>query len=262
MIAVKKILLIEASPRKGFSTQVSKQIENTLSGNAEVQVIRVRELEILPCKGCALCLSRGSAHCPHDSDDVRKVLAAMEHAEGVILVTPNYSLQVPGNLKILFDRLAFVFHRPRLFGKTFMPVVVQGVYGGRKIARYLNEVFSFWGMQTINGLVIAGGVFTEKAQSAEWEKENQAKLEKELQKILNKLEGNPFPSPGLLKLLLFRITRTSLRYSGEALEADRGYFEKKGWFQMPYYYPVRLNPFYRLAGSAADSLIKRTLLKS
>ncbi len=32
------------------------------------------------------------------------------------------------------DRLGFVFHRPRFFGKAFTSIVAQGIYGGGKIS--------------------------------------------------------------------------------------------------------------------------------
>jgi hypothetical protein len=43
-------------------------------------------------------------------------------------------------MKIFLDRLGFVFHRPRFFGKAFTSIVAQGIYGGNKIVGYLDFV--------------------------------------------------------------------------------------------------------------------------
>jgi multimeric flavodoxin WrbA len=40
-------------------------------------------------------------------------------------------------MKTFLDRLGFVFHRPRFHGKAFTGIVVQGIYGGAKIEKYL-----------------------------------------------------------------------------------------------------------------------------
>jgi multimeric flavodoxin WrbA len=57
-------------------------------------------------------------------------------------------------MKIFLDRLGFVFHRPRFFGKTFTSIVAQGIYGGDKIVRYLDFVGNGLGFNTVKGSCI------------------------------------------------------------------------------------------------------------
>jgi multimeric flavodoxin WrbA len=54
-------------------------------------------------------------------------------------------------MKIFLDRLGFVFHRPRFFGKTFTSIVVQGIYGGPKIVEYLDFVGDGLGFNVVKG---------------------------------------------------------------------------------------------------------------
>lgn len=259
---VKEILIIEASPRSGFSTMAANQVAATLEKDCSVEILTLRELNILPCKGCCACLFSGSSYCPNKNDDVKQVLHKMEHADGVIIVVPNYSLQVTALLKQLFDRLAFVFHRPRLFGKTCLPIVVQGVYGGKKVSDYINEVFSFWGMKTVKGAVIAGAVFVNKPQPANVKIKNQAAIDKAVARFLKELYNLKPKKPSLFQLMIFRSTRSSMKYFDEVLAPDKEYYENKGWFSSGYYYAVHLNMIEKLLGNLIDVMIRRMAKKT
>lgn len=185
----------------------------------------------------------------------------MEAADGVIVITPNHSLQVTTILKNLFDRLAFVFHRPRLFGKTILPIVVQGVYGGGKIAGYINEVFDFWGMKKVEGIVVSGGVYVNNVHSEEVTGKNRKAVEKGLDRFCKKLNDDRPRKPSLFQMMIFRATRSSMKYFDEALEPDKKYYENKGWITSDYYYPVRIGIFKRVVGAFIDSMIKKMARK-
>jgi multimeric flavodoxin WrbA len=259
---VKEILIIEASPRSGFSTMAANQVATNLEKEFSVEVLALRDLNILPCKGCCACLFSGSAYCPHKNDDVKQVLHKIENADGVIIVVPNYSLQVTALLKQLFDRLAFVFHRPRLFGKTCLPIVVQGVYGGGKVSKYINEVFSFWGMKTVKGAVISGAVFVNRPQSPDVILKNQVAIDKAIARFLKELNNAKPKKPSLFQLMIFRSTRSSMKYFDEVLAPDKKYYESKGWYSSNYYYPVKLNLIDKFFGNLIDIMIRRMAKKT
>lgn len=259
VMKMKEILVLEASPRKGYSTRAAGQLAERLGRDHHVDLVALRDLNILPCKGCGVCLSRGSSYCPNRSDDTVGVLQKMEQADGVVIVVPNYSLQVTAQLKQLFDRLAYVFHRPRLFGKIFMPMVVQGVYGGGRVCKYMNEVMEFWGMTTVKGGVLAGAVHVNRPQSEEVTVKNQKVLDKAADKFLRELSNEAPRQPSLFRMMIFRSTRSGMKYSPEALPADKAYFEEKGWLSSDYYYPVRIGIFKRGVGNLVDVMMKRMI---
>lgn len=254
---MKKVLLIDASLRSGFTAKAAAQITERLGGDISVEALTLREFTITPCSGCCLCLSQGSVLCPHLNDGVKDVLDRMLSADGVIVVAPNYSLQVPGILKDLLDRLAYVFHRPRLFDKAFMPVIVQGVYGGGKVASYLNDVFGFWGMNTAKGIVLSGGIFPRKPQDARAAAKNDKAIAKGVDGFRKELYRVKPKSPSFFRMMIFRSTRSSMICFEEALPPDKAYYLEKGWDKADYYYPVPIGPVKRFAGFAVDKLIRR-----
>ena len=258
----KQVLILEASPRKGFSAITADKIAEELNNIAVPEILTLRHLNIQPCTGCCLCLSKGSEYCPHRSDDVKLILDKMIEAQGVIFVVPNYSLQVSGLLKQLLDRLAFVFHRPRLFGITFMPIVVQGVYGGGKIVKYLNDAMEFWGMKPTMGAVITGGIFPKETQQDTIIGKNEKRIDKALIDFRHQLIRNHVKKPSLFRMMIFRSTRSSMKYFAETLEPDKAYYQKMGWLHSDYYYDVKLNPMKRFAGWFVDVMIKRMAMKS
>lgn len=131
---MKHILAMIGSPRKNGRTSIlTHKLAERLKDyeNIQVETIHLSDYERLPCKGCELCLKKGENFCPL-KDDVQSLVEKMMQADGIIMATPNYSLQVSSLLKGLLDRVVYVFHRPCFFHKVWMPVVVQGAYGGKK----------------------------------------------------------------------------------------------------------------------------------
>ena len=256
-MSMKKVLLIDASLRSGFTAKAAANLTELLGEDIRFETLALRESTITQCTGCCLCLSQGSVRCPHRGDGVKEILDRMLESDGVIVMAPNYSLQVPGVLKDLLDRLAYVFHRPRLFGKAFLPVIVQGVYGGGKVAAYLNEVFGFWGMNTAKGAVLTGGIFPRQSQDARAVAKNSKALAKGVAAFRKELYREKPKAPTFFRMMIFRSTRSSMLCFDEALPPDKAYYEEKGWDTADYYYPVPIGPVKRFAGFLVDKMIRR-----
>jgi hypothetical protein len=48
------------------------------------------------------------------------------------------------------------------------------------------------------------------------------------------------------------MARTSIRVMLDESKRDYSYYKQNGWFDSAYYYPVKLNPFKKLAGRILD----------
>jgi hypothetical protein len=183
---------------------------------------------------------------------VRDVIKAMEEADFITYFVPNFSLQVPGGLKTLFDRLAYVFHRPRMFGKCSSSFVVQGVYGGAKIVSYLREVMDAWGSNVVKGSVFKGGLKRSDIHPSTC-KTDRIML-KTIQQMEKKLLSKPYPKPTIFKLMIFRMTRSFMKFSEEATPVDRKCFQDQGWSDSEYFYPVRLGLLKKVLGKLFDKM--------
>lgn len=106
------ILGLQGSPRKKGNTNflLSKVLEQAREKGAATKSLHVSELNIAPCRGCGFCEKRGV--CAHNPDDmVEKVFPLLRRADVVVLASPIYFYNVPGQLKLLIDRTQSLWAR-------------------------------------------------------------------------------------------------------------------------------------------------------
>jgi len=126
---MKKVLGIIGSPRKLGNCEIMvKEISRQLSIPHALNLLRLQDFKILPCRGCYQCLFT-KEQCVLD-DDVNSILTAMVAADALIVSAPTYFLGVNASLKTLLDRgLSFYAHIERLWGKPAVGVTVAGIEG-------------------------------------------------------------------------------------------------------------------------------------
>jgi multimeric flavodoxin WrbA len=152
---VKKVTVIVGTARKrNTHNSVLQFLKNLQSlGDIEYEIVALSDYRLDMCRGCKLCLNKGEEYCPL-KDDRDVLIDELMASDEVVFASPNYSYQVSAMMKVFLDRLGFIFHRPRFFGKTFTSVVVQGIYGGTKIVRYLDFVGNGLGFNTVKGACV------------------------------------------------------------------------------------------------------------
>ena len=102
-----KILIINGSPRKkGLISQMLgiMQAEGEQRGG-QVQLVYTNDLTIKPCIGCMVCRTKGK--CVLGEDDSQRVLKMMQEADAIIMGAPCYWGNIPGQMKLLFDRIVY-----------------------------------------------------------------------------------------------------------------------------------------------------------
>jgi multimeric flavodoxin WrbA len=259
---MKSVLVLDASMRAGYTKALTEDVIKKLTGKYNIELVNIKDEQFETCKGCCACLFAGSSHCPLKGDGVQGVLQKMLDADGIIFLVPNYSLQIPGKLKTMLDRMAFVFHRPRLFNKVFMPVTVQGVYGGGDINKYLNKVLRFWGARTVKGAVLSGGVYPKQINAKLFTKKNMNNLTKSLKAFDREMEAVKPKKPSLFQVVLYRSTRSAMLHFDETLKPDKEYYLKNGWDKADYYYDVHLGLFKKSVGFVIDKQMKAMAKKA
>jgi multimeric flavodoxin WrbA len=255
---VKRVTAFVGSAHKKITHGAVRQFLDDLGslGDVEAEIVTLSDYRIGTCRGCRLCFEKGEEFCPL-KDDRDALLAKIEASDGVVFATPNYSFHVSGLLKVFLDRLGFVFHRPRFFGKTFTSIVTQGIYGGRGIVKYLDFAGAGLGFNTVKG-----SYFTAFDPMTETERQKRDKaLAGQSRRFYERMKRIPYPVPSLLKLVAFRMGRTGMRLELDDSSFDYRYYRDKGWFDSDYFYPTRLGPFNKAAGGLAESIQARRTRK-
>ena len=251
---MKKVTAFVGSGHKRLTHSAVLQFLDDLRsfGDVETELVTLSDYRIGTCRGCRLCFEKGEETCPM-KDDRDALMGKIMASDGVVFASPNYSFQVSGMLKVFLDRLGFVFHRPRFFGKTFTSIVTQGFFGGRKIVSYLDFLGGALGFNTVPGTCFTA---LDPPTSREKERRDRA-LAKQSRRFHKQMSGTPFPAPSILKLWGFRMGRTNVRLELTETDRDYQYYTDKGWFESDYFYPVRLNPLKKAAGRLFDSVQTR-----
>jgi len=250
-----KVTAFVGSPRKKHTYNAVEQFLKKLKslGNIEYEIVQLSNYNLQICNGCKLCLDKGEELCPL-KDDRDKLIEKIINSDGVIFASPNYSFQVSGLMKIFLDRLGFFFHRPCFFGKTFTSLVAQGVYGGKNIVKYFNFIGNGLGFNVVKGSYIT----TLEPMIEKRRIEIDKKIDIQSKNFYSKLIKKEYPSPSITKLMIFRMSRTSMRIMLNEDFRDYTYYKNNGWFQSDYFYPVRLNPLKKLIGKLFDTIATKT----
>lgn len=99
-----KVIGIVGSPRKGGNTETL--VEKVLSGakevGAEVEILKLNEMNIHGCQGCNFCKENGRCR---QQDDMQKIYDALYSADAVVVGSPIYVSYVTAQTKLFLDRL-------------------------------------------------------------------------------------------------------------------------------------------------------------
>lgn len=101
------ILILNASPRpRGIISQMLGIIRDEAERRgATVEVEHVQQLSLRPCMGCMKC--RSSHQCVLPQDDAQRILRLIDQCDALIIGAPCYWGNMPGTLKLLFDRIVY-----------------------------------------------------------------------------------------------------------------------------------------------------------
>ena len=106
----KKIIAVNAGPRKGFNTDtlINEAIKGAESKGAEVvkfDLFRLKQYTgCISCFGCKKEKNKGHCIC---RDGLTPVLDAIREADGLIIGSPNYLSEMTASFRALYERLIF-----------------------------------------------------------------------------------------------------------------------------------------------------------
>lgn len=221
-----KILAIIGSPRKGNTSRTVKKIEENHKKitDCDYEYIFLKDLNLSPCRGCFLCISKGETYCPL-KDDKDSLVRKIESSDAVILSSPNYGANVSGLMKNFIDRIAYIGHRPHFFKQKFMLLVTSGSYMGVKNTRKALSI------------AVSGGTIISRLNvffPPGMDKKNQEKEDEKIRKASEKFamllqNGKEIKHP-FSYIIWFSVFKASSVFNKENLPADYNYFKDKEYF--------------------------------
>ena len=249
---MKRVAAFIGTQTRRHTYEAVQEFEKRLKelGDVEFEYVFLSDYNLEFCRGCKLCFDKGEEYCPL-KDDRDVLLEKMEQSDGVIFATPNYAFHVSARMKNLLDRIAFIYHRPRYFGRACTAIVTQGIFGGGTIAKYLCSAGGNMGFHASKGCVVNTlDPMTEKRNRQLVQNVSKAavRFHKELHRTT--------PSPSLVKLVIFRLSRNGIKSADPAFK-DHQYYGDMGWYESDYYYPASLGPAKKLVGGIADLIARR-----
>ncbi len=127
------VLIINASPRKkGVTSTLLDEVKKVMNPAYQVDTVRIHDLEIRPCIGCLKC--RPDKPCILPRDDAHILAEKIKEADLLVIGSPVYWGNMPGTLKLFFDRSVPLFEyceakaikyipRPQLKGKKAILII-------------------------------------------------------------------------------------------------------------------------------------------
>lgn len=130
---MKKVLLIDASPRKNGNSEVIVDTIATDLVNCEVTVFKMRAKNYHHCTACAACQGRDTQYCVQ-KDDISALLNIIDKCDAILMATPIYNHQVSSMGRIFIERLY-----------PFFNVEKKNMSNTTKFGKKAALVCSFWG---------------------------------------------------------------------------------------------------------------------
>lgn len=225
MRTMKRIVAVNGSPRKAATHRLLIEVAGLLEAQQiQVTAINLGDYQIDDCIGCELCI-RKTSHC-FQKDDSQTILSQLMAADGVILASPVYVMNISGRLKSLIDKTASWIHRPPMVGKPMLSVATTAGAGLREVLNYLEKVAIQWGMHPTNK--IGRSIMNRSPLS-------QAAVSDFAWHLNNPTSAY---TPSLGQVMQYQVQKVlALKVSA----IDREYWVERGWDKQLYYYPCHIS---------------------
>ena len=241
-----KYLIINGSPRRKNTWSIVKEVKKNLNG--EFEEIHLLKEQIEMCNGCFNCIKYGEYKCPH-SHKIQPIINKIRYADGIIIASPVYAMNVSGILKNFFDHTAYLYHRPEFFYKKALIIVTTAGAGNKKVAKYIDETLHHWGVNKAFKIVYACGGKDELDSND---------ITSKSKKFETNIKSNKLSSPSFKEIIYFNVWK-AMASSSAPIPADKKYWHESNLINLDYYPKVKLNIFKKLFSKIIFSILKKVM---
>ncbi len=146
-VARKKVLALHASERKRSNTlALWEMVAQNIDLRYMVKTLHVENGEIVDCKGCDFktCLHFAEKNsCYYGGRVTKEILPAIEWADVVVWICPNYNDAVSAMHTALINRLTVLYRKISLRHKQIYGVIVSANSGSDVVAAQLINALNF-----------------------------------------------------------------------------------------------------------------------
>ncbi|MGL5416763.1 MAG: flavodoxin family protein [Clostridium sp.] len=246
-----KCIVIHGSPRRGNTWDVlNKVIENMkeVEENFEFEIIELAKEKIPNCIGCFNCILKSEELCPH-RDKIKSIMEKIDQADGIIITTPVYAMNMTGTLKGFLDHIAYKFHRPTFFKKKALVIVTTAGAGHKKVANDVSEVLEHIGINYIEKLSIA-------YRGIELNSKNKKLINKISKRFSNELKSKKMKKPNLKGVFMYNAWK-GMAMNSDAESADYKHWKWKAIKNIPYDESVKVGPVAKVVAKFSYKLMKK-----
>ncbi len=135
-----KVLGVVCSLRKGGNTEILVELAlaSAREAGAEAELLTMFRKQIAPCDGCDTCFKSGICHI---KDDMQEWLVKFDQAQAIIFGTPVFFWSLPGQAKVLMDRLYPLYTKGKLANKVGAVIAVAASSGHTGVWQTYNNFF-------------------------------------------------------------------------------------------------------------------------
>ena len=250
-----KILVIHGTMRRINTFRVTEVVRQRLQGQGDVtfEEIWLQDLGLEYCQSCYRCFMRGEEYCPH-ADKVQPLAEKLADADGFVLTSPCFSLQVPGHVKAWLDHMSYCFHRPCFFTKKALVISTTAGQGADAITKYLQDVLMHWGVNRVHRLGVAC-----RSLNFEPDAKAVARIERVADAFLADVQGNVLRAPTLKRVAYFNVWRAMALAGRADGSRDYTYWQETGFSEVPYSPDVSCGAGRRAFGNGMYWLMKKVI---
>jgi len=158
-----KITMVTGSPHglSGFGGKMAAIIEERMCQHeVTLETFSLADKAIKACTGCYVCSKKGA--CIFD-DDYKAIYDSMMSAEGIIWMAPNYTFNIPAEMKIFIDRGFSNMHVQMLKGKYSLPIITSGSWVLEDALEYLEKTLQKNGCWVVDRVGISMAEWSQMA---------------------------------------------------------------------------------------------------
>ena len=219
-----KITLIHGQGHKGSTYHIARMTAEKIGGEIDEFFLPKDCSE--GCFGCFACMKKGREYCPH-YEQIKIIFDSMLSADIIIIGSPNYVMEMTGQLKIFFDHLfsAWLSHRPEkaMFSKTAVVISTAAGFGMNGVTKSMARQMFYLGVPKVYRLPVR--VAAMSWDDVKIKEKISARIDRIARKIIAK---NGKAKPGIKLRFMFSFMRLMQKNNNWA-PLDKEHWEKNGW---------------------------------